>query len=70
MREYVHREIIDRLAEMLDAPDAGLRAGMVAVQLLGLAAARYVVRIEPIVSASVDELASRFGPIVQRCLTG
>jgi AcrR family transcriptional regulator len=69
VREYVDREIIDRLAEMLDAPDAGLRAGMVAVQLLGLAAARYVVRIEPIASASVDELASRFGPLVQRCLT-
>ena len=70
MREYIDREIIHRLAELLDAPDARLRAGMVAVQLLGLAAARYVVRIEPIVSASVDELASRFGPLVQRCLTG
>jgi hypothetical protein len=55
---------------MLGTPDAALRAGMVNVQILGLAVARYIVRIEPIASASVDELVTRFGPLVQHCLTG
>ncbi|MCK2244116.1 MULTISPECIES: TetR family transcriptional regulator [unclassified Crossiella] len=70
LREFIDREITDRLAALLDPPDAALRAGMVNVQILGLAVARYIVRIEPIASASVDELVVRFGPLVQHCLTG
>ncbi|WP_028924643.1 TetR family transcriptional regulator [Pseudonocardia acaciae] len=69
LREYIDREITGRLAAMLDTPDAAMRAGMVSVQILGLAVVRYIVRIEPIASAPVDELAVRFGPLVQRCLT-
>jgi AcrR family transcriptional regulator len=70
LREYIDREITARLAKLLDTPDAAFRAGMVNVQLLGLTVARYIVRIEPIASASVDELVKRFGPLVQSCLTG
>ncbi|MFC0106005.1 TetR/AcrR family transcriptional regulator [Kibdelosporangium aridum] len=70
LREFIDREITDRLAAMLDTPDAALRAGMVNVQILGLAVARYIVRIEPIASLSIDELVARFGPLVQQCLTG
>lgn len=70
LREFVDREITSRLAALLDTQDAALRAGMVNVQLLGLTVARYIVRIEPIASASVDELVTRFGPVVQHCLTG
>ena len=70
LREFIDREITARLAALLDTQDAALRAGMVNVQILGLAVARYIVRIEPIASASVDELAALFGPLVQHCLTG
>lgn len=70
IREYIDREITSRVATLLGTPDAAIRAGMVNVQLLGLTMARYIVRIEPIASSSVDELVSRFGPLVQHCLTG
>ncbi|MFG6199971.1 TetR family transcriptional regulator [Nonomuraea sp. JJY05] len=70
IREYIDREITSRVATLLGTPDAAFRAGMVNVQLLGLTVARYIVRIEPIASSSVDELVSRFGPLVQHCLTG
>jgi AcrR family transcriptional regulator len=70
LREFIDREITGRLGALLDTPDAPLRAAMVAVQILGLTVARYIVRIEPISTASADELAAGFGPIVQRCLTG
>jgi AcrR family transcriptional regulator len=70
LREFIAREITDRLAALLDAPDAALRVGMVTVQILGLAVARYIVRIEAIADAPVDELVARFGPVVQHCLTG
>jgi AcrR family transcriptional regulator len=70
LREFIAREVTDRLAALLDAPDAALRAGMVAVQVLGLAVARYVVRIEAVADAPVEDLVARFGPVVQQCLTG
>jgi AcrR family transcriptional regulator len=68
LREFIDREITGRLAALLDTPDAAFRAGMVNVQILGLAVARYIVRLEPIASASADDLVARFGPIVQQCL--
>jgi hypothetical protein len=69
LREFIDREITGRPAAMLGTPDAQLRVGMLNVQILGIAVARYIIRIEPIASAPVDELVSRFGPIVQQRLT-
>jgi AcrR family transcriptional regulator len=70
LREFIDREITGRLAAMLGTPDAALRASMVNVQILGLTVARYIMRIEPIASSTVDELVGSFGPLVQHCLTG
>jgi AcrR family transcriptional regulator len=70
LREFIDREITDRLAALLGTPDAARRAAMVNVQILGLTVARYIMRIEPIASASVDELVDMFAPLVQHCLTG
>ena len=68
LREFIDREVTGRLAAMLGTPDAALRAGMVNVQILGLAVARYILHIEPLASAPVEELVARFGPLVERCL--
>jgi AcrR family transcriptional regulator len=70
LREFIEREITGRLAALIGTPDAAMRASMVNVQILGLAVARYIVRIEPIASASADDLVAMFGPLVQHCLTG
>ncbi|RSM85730.1 TetR/AcrR family transcriptional regulator [Kibdelosporangium aridum] len=70
LREFIDREITHRLAAMLGTPDAALRAGMVNVQILGLAVARYIVKIDAIASSSIDDLVAQFGPLVQHCLTG
>lgn len=58
------------LAAAIDRPDAELRAVLVGTQLIGLAMARYVVGVEPIASASPEDLARWVGPTVQRYLTG
>jgi AcrR family transcriptional regulator len=70
LREFIDREITGRLTAMLDTPDAALRVGMVNVQILGLAVARYLVKIEPIASAPADDLVAKFGRLVDRCLNG
>ena len=42
-------------------PDAQLRATLVGSQLVGLSVLRYIGRIEPLASASVDELVAAVG---------
>lgn len=58
------------LASAIDRPDAELRAVLVGTQLIGLAMARYVMVVEPLASASPDQLARFAGPTIQRYLAG
>jgi len=62
--------VAERLAAEFDVDDAVLRVELVASHLMGLAFARYQLRIEPIASSGVDDLVAWIGPTVQRYLTG
>lgn len=70
MREFFTREVIGRLAEELEVPQPRLRIGLVASQLMGLAMARFIIRLEPIASADPETLIACYGPTIQRYLTG
>jgi AcrR family transcriptional regulator len=59
-----------RVATEFGVDDAVLRVELVASHLMGLAFARYQLRIEPMASTSVDDLVAWVGPTVQRYLTG
>lgn len=69
LREFVTREVLGRLARALELDQPQLRAGLVASQLIGLAMLRYVVKVEPLASASTDGLVAWLGPTLQRYLT-
>jgi AcrR family transcriptional regulator len=69
VRGLLVREVFAPITVALEVPDARLRATLVGAQLLGLAVMRYVGRIEPLASASVDALVAAIGPTVQRYLT-
>ncbi len=69
LREFVTREVLGRLARALELDQPQLRAALVAGQLVGLAMLRYVVRVEPLASASAAELVAWLGPTLQRYLT-
>jgi AcrR family transcriptional regulator len=59
----------ERVAAEFGVPDAELRVELVATHLMGLAFARYQLKIEPIASTPVDDLVSWLGPTLQRYLT-
>jgi AcrR family transcriptional regulator len=58
------------LAAAIQRPDADARVALAGSQLVGLAMARYVVRLEPVASMSPDEVAAEVGPVVERYLYG
>jgi AcrR family transcriptional regulator len=77
LREFVASTVIGTVAGSAAAPgggeagnDARYRASLAASQMVGLAVMRYVLKLDPIVSASAGELAAAVGPSVQRYLTG
>ena len=68
LRDFVTRVVIGPLVRAAGPDGAELRASLVASQMVGLAMARYVVRLEPLASASADELAALIGPTLDRYL--
>lgn len=68
LRDFVTRVVIGPLSRATGVEDADLRASMAASQVVGLAMARYVIRLEPLASASVDELAPMVGATLDRYL--
>jgi AcrR family transcriptional regulator len=70
LREFITEEVLGPIAHRLGSPDARLRATLVGSQLIGLAVARYIIRVEPLASAPPAQVAAIVGPTVQRYLTG
>lgn len=70
VREFLMREVLAKLAALTDAPDPRLRAELAASQLVGLMVTRYALQVEPIASATADDLARRVGPVLQWHLFG
>ncbi|MCT7355719.1 TetR family transcriptional regulator, partial [Streptomyces sp. 15-116A] len=69
-RRLVATQLLRRIADQVDLPDAELRAELAAAQLVGIAMIRYVIKIEPLASADPEQIISRVAPVVQGHLTG
>ncbi|OBF31114.1 TetR family transcriptional regulator [Mycolicibacterium peregrinum] len=61
--------VAQRVSTEFGVDNAELRVELVTVHLVGLAFARYQLKIEPTASASIDDLVAWMGPTVQRYLT-
>jgi AcrR family transcriptional regulator len=70
LREFITEEVLGQIAHRLGGPDARLRATLIGSQIIGLAMARYIVRVEPLASAPPAQLVAAIGPTLQRYLTG
>ena len=72
LREFLVTQVLRRVVGTLELPPAEreARGALVASQLIGLVMARYVLKVEPLASASPESLVAAIGPTVQRYLTG
>jgi AcrR family transcriptional regulator len=73
LREFVTSTIVASLTQVAgldDDADGRYRATLVASQVVGLGFARYVLGLEPLASATTEDLVAAIGPTVQRYLTG
>jgi AcrR family transcriptional regulator len=70
LREFITEELLGQIAQRLGSPDARLRATLAGSQIIGLAMARYIIKVEPLASAPPAQVAAAVGPTLQRYLTG
>ncbi|MGI8887734.1 MAG: TetR family transcriptional regulator [Nocardioidaceae bacterium] len=70
LRDGLVRMILDPISAAIDSPDAALRAQFVASQLLGLAVARYVLRLEPLASTPAETVVAFVAATLQRYIDG
>ena len=72
LREFLVTQVLRRVVGTLEMParEREIRGALAASQLIGLVVGRYVLKIEPLVSASPEWLAATIGPNIQRYLTG
>jgi AcrR family transcriptional regulator len=69
LREIFARQVRQVVERASGPTDARARAGLVSSQLIGLAMARYVLRLPGVADVSSDEIVRRVGPTLQRYLT-
>ena len=72
LREFLVSRVLRKVVSTLgfDPDVRAARASLVASQLIGLVMTRYVLKLEPLASASHDSIVAAIGPTVQRYLTG
>lgn len=70
LREFLESLIIDRVAAVLGVPDARMRVTLATSYVVGVAITRYVMNMEPLASASEDEVVRLVTPAVQTALSG
>lgn len=69
LREFVGSALLRRVAEAAGPVDP-LRVEAAAAQLVGIVILRHVVRMEPLASASEEDIVAMVGPTIQRYLVG
>lgn len=68
LQDFVERGVIDRVVGLLGVPDARMRSSLITSYLLGIAITRYGMRLEPLASASEEEVIRLVGPVIQDLL--
>lgn len=68
LREFLTAELLSIIGRLTDHPDAPLRASLIAGQLVGIAMMRHIVRVEPLVRASPDEIVALVAPVIEQYL--
>ncbi|MFI0961145.1 TetR family transcriptional regulator [Streptomyces sp. NPDC021080] len=70
VKEAVEREIVDRIAGLVPGRDARHRAAAFTTVIAGLIAARYLLRLEPVVSMTTEDVVRFMSPQLRQALLG
>lgn len=64
-RQFLTNSVLEQVAPLIGGKEPRLRALLMASQLVGVAMTRYVMKLEPIASAPVDQIVDLVAPRIQ-----
>jgi len=70
LREMLHGTIVAVASRAIQGEDAALRAELIGSQMMGLLLMRHVVGVEPVASASIDDLVRLLVPPLRTLIEG
>lgn len=68
LREFITAAFIERDPPIATGPDGARRLALAGAQMIGVVFGRIVLELEPLASATVEELVDAIGPTIQRYL--
>lgn len=68
LTDFLEASVIDRVVTAAGVPDARMRVALITSYLTGVTAARYVLKLEPLASASEDHVVKLVAPVIQDLL--
>ena len=68
LTDFLEHSVIDKVVGSLGVPDARMRVALVSSYLVGIAVTRYVLRTEPLASASDEQVVRLVAPTIQGLL--
>jgi AcrR family transcriptional regulator len=66
MQQIFGTQLQPLVATLVPAEESGVRAGLIATQILGMALCRFVLRLPPVVEMTRDQVVEWLGPTIQR----
>ena len=69
-RQFLTSALMEQIAPKIEGENPRLRALLMASQLVGVALTRYVMRLEPIASASIEDIIDLVAPRLQTYVDG
>jgi len=70
LREFVGAAFLVHAPRLAPGPDGARRLALAGAHMVGIVFGRFIVEIEPLASATTDELVELVGPVVQHYLDG
>ncbi len=68
LQSYLEVNVVDRIVTAVGVPDARMRVALISSYLVGIAAGRYLMRIEPLASAPEEQVVRMVSPTIQALL--
>jgi AcrR family transcriptional regulator len=68
LREFLTAALLPAITAVTSKPDAPLRASLITAHLIGIAVVRHVLRVEPLATASQDQIAALACPAIEQYL--
>jgi hypothetical protein len=70
MIQLARSVLVAKLMGVLEGDDRELRATLIAGQLIGMATLRYVVKLEPLADAAIEDVVAVYAPPMQLLIDG